>query len=188
MSSEHLRLFFAVDVPEDRLVALATRAEPLRQRSEGARWIPVENQHVTLKFLGSTPEGHVSALLETMRAVSARHAPFELRLAELGTFPERGKARVLWAGFDDPSPVRDLAVDLDAALVPLGHQPENRPFSAHLTLARFRIPAPVRGLVDVDLEGLDPFTVSEVGLWRSRLSPQGARYERLGGAALGARA
>ena len=188
MSTEQLRLFFAVDVPEDRLVALAARAEPLRQRLDGARWTPVENQHVTLKFLRPTPEERVSPLLEVMSAVRARHAPFELRLSELGTFPERGKARVLWAGFDDPTPLRALAVDLDAALVPLEHQPASRPLSAHLTLARFKIPVAVRGLVDVDLGGLDPFTVSEVGLWRSRLSPKGARYERLGRAPLGARA
>lgn len=188
MSSDQLRLFLAVDVPEDQLAALAARTESLRQRSDGARWTPVESQHVTLKFLGSTPEERVSPLLEAMRAMSARHAPFELRLSELGTFPERGRARVLWAGFDDPAPLRALAGDLDAALVPLGHEPEGRPFSAHLTLARFKVPASVRGLVDVNLGGIDPFTVSEVGLWRSRLSPGGARYERLGGALLGARA
>ena len=143
---------------------------------------------MTLKFLGSTPEASVGPLLDAIRAVSARHAPFELRLAELGTFPERGKARVLWAGFDDPTPLRALALDLDAALVPLGHRSESRPFSAHLTLARFKVPARVAGLVEVDLAGLDPFTVDEVGLFRSRLSPKGARYERLGGAPLSARA
>lgn len=185
---EQLRLFLAVEVPEDRLVALAARAEPLRQRLDGARWTPVENQHVTLKFLGPTPEERVGPLLDVLHPVSASHAPFELRLAKLGTWPERGKRRVLWAGFDDPTALRALAVDLDAALVPLGHQPANRPFSAHLTLARFKIPVAVRGLVDVDLSGLDPFTVSEMGLWRSRLSPRGARYERLARAPLGARA
>ena len=184
MSSDHLRLFLAVDVPEDRLAALAARTESLRQRSDGARWTPVESQHVTLKFLGSTPGERVGPLLEAMRAMSARHAPFELRLSGLGTFPERGRARVLWAGFDDPAPLRALAGDLDAALIPLGHEPEGRPFSAHLTLARFKVPTSVRGLVDVNLGGIDPFTVSEVGLWRSRLSPKGARYERLGGAPL----
>ena len=184
MSSDHLRLFLAVDVPEDRLAALAARTESLRQRSDGARWTPVESQHVTLKFLGSTPGERVGPLLEAMRAMSAGHTPFELRLSKLGTFPERGKARVLWAGFDDPTSLRALAVDLDAAVIPLGHQPESRPFSAHLTLARFKLPVSMRGLVDVDLGGIDPFTVSEVGLWRSRLSPKGARYERLGGAPL----
>ena len=180
MSSEQLRLFLAVNAPESVLIELASRVDPLRRRIDGARWAPIENQHVTLKFLGATPAERVGSLLEPVRAVAANHAPFELRLAEIGSWPERGPARVLWTGFEDPSPLRSLAGDLDAALVSLGYPPEKRAFRGHLTLARFKKPVPVSHLFEeVDLAGIDPFTVGEVGLWRSRLSPKGARYQRL---------
>jgi 2'-5' RNA ligase len=175
-----LRLFVAVDVPRDLLLAVDSRVEPLRSRLEGARWAPVENQHVTLRFLGATPEDKVASLVESLRSTAARHGTFALQLATLGTFPERGKARVLWAGFDDPAPLVSLAQDLEPQFVSLGYASEKRAFSAHLTLARFNVPAAVRGLATaVDLSDLDPFTVVEVGLWRSHLSPKGARYELL---------
>ena len=183
-----LRLFVAVDVPRDLLLAVDSRLQPLRGRLEGARWAPIENQHVTLRFLGATPEDRLAPLVGSLRATVARHAPFALQLGRLGTFPERGKARVLWAGFDEPAPLVSLAQDLEPVLVSLGYGSEVRAFSAHLTLARFKIPATVRGLTtEIDLSDLEPFTVGEVGLWRSHLSPKGVRYELLERAPLRAR-
>jgi RNA 2',3'-cyclic 3'-phosphodiesterase len=183
-----LRLFVAVDVPRDLLLAVDARLQPLRSRVEGARWAPIENQHVTLRFLGATPDQRLAPLVESLRSTVARHAPFALQLGMLGTFPERGKARVLWAGFEAPAPLASLAQDLEPALVSLGYGSEKRAFSAHLTLARFKVPAAVRGLTaGVDLSDLDPFTVGEVGLWRSHLSPKGARYELVDRAPLRAR-
>jgi 2'-5' RNA ligase len=183
-----LRLFLAVDVPRDLLHEVEARVKPLRSQAEGARWAPVENQHVTLRFLGTTPDDRLASLVSSVRSTVARHDPFILRLGTLGSFPERGKARVLWAGFEDPTPLLALARDLEPVLVSLGYEAEKRAFSAHLTLARFKVPAAVRELTaKVDLSDLDPFTVEQVGLWRSHLSPKGARYELLHGAPLRAR-
>ena len=183
-----LRLFLAVDVPRDLLLELDGRVAPLRSRTEGARWAPIENQHVTLRFLGTTPDDRLGPLVSSVRSTVARHDPFVLQLGTLGTFPERGRARVLWAGFEDPSPLLALAQDLEPVLVSLGYESEKRAFNAHLTLARFKIPAPVRGLTaEIDLSGLEPFSVEQVGLWRSHLSPKGARYELLDEAPMRAR-
>ena len=183
-----LRLFIAVDVPRDLLAAVDSRLQPMRDRVEGARWAPIENQHVTLRFLGATPDDRLAPLVGSLRSTAARHAPFALQLARLGTFPERGRARVLWAGFDDPAPLVSLAQDLEPLLVSLGYGSEKRAFSAHLTLARFKVPTALRGLTsEVDLSDLDPFTVEEVGLWRSHLSPKRARYELVERAPLRAR-
>jgi 2'-5' RNA ligase len=114
-------------------------------------------------------------------AVAASHEAATMSLGELGTFPSRRRARVLWAGLrDDSELLRSLAAGLDDALRPLEFEPEKRAFTAHLTLARWRTPIPVTSpLPDMPREVLESFTVEAVELFRSHLSPRGARYEML---------
>jgi 2'-5' RNA ligase len=96
-----LRLFAAVEIPEQIRAALAESVAPLRERFPKARWVPLENQHVTVKFLGSTWPRLVEWVPETISAVAGRHEPFTTRVEGLGAFPKGRTARVLWAGLDD---------------------------------------------------------------------------------------
>ncbi len=96
-----LRLFAAVEIPEQVRGALAESVTPLRERFPKARWVPLENQHVTVKFLGSTWPRLVEWVPETISGVAGRHAPFTTRVEGLGAFPKARTARVLWAGLDD---------------------------------------------------------------------------------------
>jgi 2'-5' RNA ligase len=109
-------------------------------------------------------------------AVTRVHTPAPVSLSGLGAFPRPRRARVVWAGIDDPQTLlAALAAELGEALRAVGYEPEDRAYTAHLTLARFKTPSPVE-LPDLpDPPG--PFTVDRVTLFRSRLSPSGARYE-----------
>lgn len=179
MSDERpLRLFVAASVPEHELAWLREATEGLRDRWPGARWTSAENQHVTLKFLGSTPPDRLSDLLAACSAVAEQIRPSELALEGLGAFPSRTRARVLWAGIHDPAlTLTAAAAALDDRLAPLGYTAEKRAFTPHLTLARFR--SPVRIGVLPDLPPTLAFPLNGFGLWRSHLSPRGARYEQL---------
>jgi 2'-5' RNA ligase len=173
-----LRLFVAVDAPEDQLARLNRAIAPLKEEYEKARWLPPANQHVTLKFLGSTPSDRFDAVKEVIDVVARSHAPTEVSVAGLGAFPSPRRARVLWAGIDDPaSLLTGLAADLSGAFEPLGYRAEARAFTPHLTLARFKVPARLEGLPEGP--AFDPFVVDRVLLYLSRLHPHGARYEVL---------
>lgn len=179
MDEKPLRLFLAVSVPADRSIWLAEATAGWRELWPGARWTKRDNQHVTLKFLGPTPPDLLEPVTAACLTASKRHLPSPLRLGDAGVFPNERRARVLWVGLDDPSALlAGLAGDLDAALEPLGFRSEARPYTAHLTLARFKTPVAIG-----DLPGLpEPppaFTPTSIGLWRSHLSPRGADYERL---------
>ncbi|HZA41287.1 MAG TPA: RNA 2',3'-cyclic phosphodiesterase [Actinomycetota bacterium] len=176
-----LRLFVAVSLPTHVLEALAAATAELRNALPGGRWSPLENQHVTLKFLGSCPADQLEEIAAAVAMVAASHETATLRLTDLGTFPSRRRARVLWAGLEDEAELlRSLAEGLDDALKPLGFEPEKRAFTPHLTLARWRTPIPVRApLPTMPQEVFEPFTVDAVELFRSHLSPRGARYEML---------
>ena len=183
-----VRLFVAVSIPRSHLDWLQAATAELRTRWPRARWTVPENQHVTLKFLGSTPVDRLEPLGRVLNVVAATHRPAELELGKLGAFPSERRVRVLWAGLEDPEGLlARLATDLGAALEPLGYAQEERPFRAHLTLARFREPQRnPGGLPDLDLSSLPSFSVAAFELFRSHLSPKGARYEVLQSFSLGA--
>jgi RNA 2',3'-cyclic 3'-phosphodiesterase len=171
-----LRLFVAVPVPQDHLVAVDAAVAPLKDKISGARWAPIANQHVTLKFLGATPSDRLPAVEDVITSVARSHAPREVTLEGIGAFPREHRARVIWAGIDDPAGLLgSLAAGLAAGFEPLGYRTEKRAFTPHLTLARLRVPKTVDlGTLEVDLP---PFVVDHLRLYRSRLHPKGATYE-----------
>jgi 2'-5' RNA ligase len=181
MSSDKLRLFIAFDVPLEQRRHIQDAAEPLRPLLPGARWTPVESQHVTLKFIGWVEGSSFDTVVDVTRAVASNHAAAEMTLVGLGAFPSAKRVRVLWVGIDDPSGLgAGLAEDLSTGLEPLGVEREDRRFTPHLTLARLRSPRRLdEGALDVDVGELPPFSVDEVVVYRSHLSPKGARYEAM---------
>jgi 2'-5' RNA ligase len=173
-----LRLFAAVEIPEDIRGALAEAVLSVRERFPKARWVPIQNQHVTVKFLGSTYPRLVEWATGSISTVAGRHAPFPTRVEGLGTFPSGRKARVLWAGLDDGDGwLERLAAALDEALA-REFAPEKRAFTPHLTVARFDPPAPLDPL-EVAFES-EPFEIDRIVLFRSHLRRPAPVYEPLG--------
>ena len=173
-----LRLFVAFEVPEAVRSDLALAVGPLRERFPKARWVPAENQHVTVKFLGSTSPRLVEWVTSAVGEVAVAQAPFETRVAGLGAFPNARRARVLWAGLDDPDARSGaIAGALDEALAG-EFKVEQRPFRPHLTVARFD---PQVGL-DPDEVRFEsgPFPVDRVVLFRSHLRRPAPVYEPIG--------
>lgn len=184
---EKVRLFVAARIPDDRLELLDKEVAPLRDKLTNARWAPVENQHLTLKFLGWAPVDLLDGITTTCAMVAGGRGGGQLRFTELGAFPSKTRIRVLWVGVDDPAGVlAGLAADLDRAFEPLGFASEGRAYTPHLTLARFKLPIPLKsGFPTIDTSAIEPFTLDELTLFRSHLSPRGARYEPIGAFPLG---
>jgi RNA 2',3'-cyclic 3'-phosphodiesterase len=180
MSEPSLRLFLGVGVPDLQLRALEAATEGLRRDVGGARWVARENQHVTIKFLGWTPPPVLDAVLAAARAAVAGLGPWRTSLTHLGAFPSARRARVLWAALEDPdATMAALAGAVDKLTEPLGFVAEKRAYTPHLTLARLRPPARLPELPELSAPVCAPFTVDDLRLYRSHLSPRGARYEVL---------
>lgn len=169
---------------------LGAEIERLRPHARGVGWVAPENLHLTLKFLGGVEPARLPAIAAALAQVAGRGAPFELALHGLGAFPSATRPRVFWAGVSAGAPALDaLAAQVEAALVGLGFPPEDRPFSAHVTLGRVREPRRDPSLATA-LDGaaslaLGAFVVEGLALMRSDLSPRGARYSPLGSWSLG---
>ena len=189
-AAERVRLFVAARIPDDRLELLDAELAPLKAKLTNARWVPVENQHLTLKFLGWAPEDLLDGITATCAMVAAGRVGGRLTLGDLGAFPSKTRIRVLWVGIDDPSRVLGaLSADLERAFEPLGFPSEGRAYTPHLTVARFKLPVPMKsGFPTIDTAAIDAFGLDELTLFRSHLSPKGARYEAIGEFPLGSAA
>ncbi|MEE9293143.1 MAG: RNA 2',3'-cyclic phosphodiesterase [Acidobacteriota bacterium] len=174
-----MRLFVAAGVPDEirtRLSAIKERLEPL---SLPVRWVRPEGIHLTLKFLGEVPEDRVERIEGALRG-TASCRPHDVEVRGIGTFPERGRPRVIWAGLGgDVAGVARLASSIEAALDQAGLQRETREFRAHLTLGRFR--ESPRGEWRSTLnrhadEDFGKFRIDAFALYESVLQQGGARY------------
>ena len=185
-----MRLFVAVDLPDAVRDAARDTAATLRERLRrsrvrlDARWVDPANMHLTVRFIGHVPDDRASLLIEGLRS-PVPAAPFELRLAGGGAFPPRGAPRVFWIGVPRGLEfLRGLHEEFNRRVAPFGYAPEDRPFSAHLTLARVKDVARgdgprARAIVEqLDID-LGAFPVSAAALFQSRLSPHGPTYEAL---------
>jgi len=174
-----LRLFVAVEIPQVVRDAVEAAVAPWRERYPRAKWVPKQNQHVTLKFLGSTWPRLVDWVTETVGAVAAASAPFGSRAVGLGAFPSPRRARVLWAGLEDPGGrMAALAAALDEALAK-EFEPEKRAFTAHLTVARFEPSVPLGEDLATTVLDAGPFGIDRLVLFRSHLQRPAPIYEPL---------
>jgi 2'-5' RNA ligase len=180
MSVQRIRLFVAAPIPDEHLERIAEQVAPLRSELTGARWTKPESQHVTLKFLGPTPSDRFDEVVETVGSAAKAHGPGSVTLGSVGSFPSERRTRVLWIGLEDPDGLLPaIAADLDRGFEPLGFPAEQRAFTPHLTLARFRTPVRLDQLPQVEVADLPPIEVDHLRLYRSHLSPKGASYELL---------
>ena len=168
------RLFVAVDLSDEAKEALADMCYGV----PGARWVRREQMHLTLRFIGEVHHARADKIKTALKSVQA--APFDLQLHGVGRFPP-GKqgARVLWAGIDNSPELKALHAAVEDALAGIGYAREQRPFRAHITLARLKPapPHPVNRFLNRHAAfAHDAIPVRECILFSSSLHPEGAQY------------
>ena len=175
----HYRLFIALEVPSAVLKNLAALIESLRAVSPQVRWMRPENLHVTLKFIGEVPEAKLSVIRAALTSVRSEQ-PVVLDFRGLGFFPNEKHPRVFWAGIEASLNLKTLALDIDKASEKLGVPLERRPFSPHLTLARFeppRMPETLRAAIQKNADcNFGSLRTSQFHLIESKLKSTGAEY------------
>ena len=190
---ERLRLFVAIDLPEDVRESLGRLQSDLRRHDlPSLRWTRPEGVHLTLKFLGETPVSSLPAIEAALARAVRGAQPFRLALGAPGTFGNRRGPRVLWVDVEgDVKPLQQLQAAVERELAATGFAPEERGFSPHLTLARVPQPSPP-GLAERVSRALTAVAapqgeieVTELLLMRSRLQPSGAVYSRVAAFPLG---
>ena len=183
-----MRAFVALEMPATIQQALREIAADLRKKLNGLplRWLPIENIHLTLKFLGEISESSLDSISALLEAQANTIQPFEIRLAGTGVFPNSRRPNVVWVGIDAPESLLHLQQGIENDLSDLGFPKEQRKFSPHLTLARVQRNAHPRDLERIgdDIKLLKVVTsatalVDKITLFSSELRPSGAVYHPL---------
>ncbi|MCB1882503.1 MAG: RNA 2',3'-cyclic phosphodiesterase [Geminicoccaceae bacterium] len=168
------RLFVAIPMPGEAAPPIGRLARGLPD----ARWTPLGDLHLTLRFLGEVDHDTFCEIGEALAGITL--PPFDLALKGIGQFPPRGPLRHLWVGVEPSDGLERLKRRVDRAAASAGVPPESRKWLPHVTVARFRYPPPEARLGDWlrnrSLFRAEPFPVSAFCLYSSRLHPDGAEH------------
>ena len=169
-----MRLFVALELPwelRQRVALMAGAGIP------GARWVPPENYHLTLRFIGEMPGYRAE---EIDHGLAALRAPgFAVTLAGVGTFHKGGRSVSLWVGVERNPALDHLQSKIETALQRCGLEPERRRFTPHLTLARLDNAPEVKLAAFVQANNLfraEPVPIEHFTLFSSRLGKDQAVY------------
>jgi 2'-5' RNA ligase len=184
------RLFIAVPVADDVRGGIGAIMEklaggPVDRRGPGQpRWVRVDGLHLTLRFLGATPDERQPELAAAIATVAADVRPFQVVLSGGGAFPNQYRPRVLWIGIGEGAAELDaLERRVDVELRRLGWSADDRPFNAHLTLARTDgvsdADAVARRLVEEARDVRLTWQANRLVLYKSNLGAGPAHYQAL---------
>lgn len=178
-----MRLFFAVTIPPEVLLALEKVRADLRRAMEcpSIRWVRPEQFHYTVKFLGEQTMPRAQKAVEVAEKVCDKLAPFRLTLGGLGAFPTPRRPSVLWIGATSGAQEFErMARLMDDALAREHFRRESKVPTAHLTIARIKTyeaeSAVADGLARLNLDEIATITVDSMVLMRSTLRPTGSEY------------
>jgi len=181
-SADRIRAFVALPCPPELRASIARALEVWSKSSDGVRWVDPGTSHLTLKFLGNAAADQLDRLDERLRAITANVGPVEFRAGETGAFPNWKRPRVLWLGLLEAGPIVTLAEAIEAVGREVGFPEEQRSFSPHLTLGRVKRPLAARAVAPAVRDWKPPVSgesVSEIVLYRSDLTPDGAHHTSL---------
>ncbi|HEY8846941.1 MAG TPA: RNA 2',3'-cyclic phosphodiesterase [Candidatus Limnocylindrales bacterium] len=187
------RLFIAVPLTDAATAAVAAVVETIRAgepEGRGVRWVRLDGLHLTLRFLGPTPEPRVPDLAAAVATVARDAEPFTITIRGAGSFPPTGRPRTIWLDIrDGVESLEGLAARLDDRLAGAGWERERRPFRAHLTLARAdgvrAGPATVAALTAAAADLAIESTIDRMVLFESITGSGRARYLERAATSLG---
>ena len=190
---EVIRAFIAINLSADVLERIEQVALDLKKRMNSVpiRWVPTENIHLTLKFLGNVSTANLELLKDILGNVASKHHECDISVGGIGVFPKPHSPRVIWVGMEVPQELFNLQREIEIETARLGYSREHRPFSPHLTFGRVSRNASTED-VHIIAESLENYKVGFLGatrvrtvyLYRSDLKPEGAEYTPIHSAAL----
>jgi RNA 2',3'-cyclic 3'-phosphodiesterase len=178
-----IRAFIGVQIAPEVRAKISAAINQLAPAIPGIRWVPEDNFHFTLMFLGTIEESRLESVSEALVKAARPFRQFTISAKRLGVFPDLKRARVLWVGLEgDEMPA--LATSIETVLEPVGFPRETRIFRPHLTVGRWRHPSSSHQELGDKLKRWNNIefgesVIDEVILFQSVLKPTGAVYRPL---------
>lgn len=134
------RLFFGVPIESEKAVQVIEiwRKDPLLNHNV-LKWMNPQNWHITLVFLGNTPESVVPLLQQLIDESYSGIKAFKTELCGVGVFPNTHNPKVLWLGLENIEFLMPANTRMRELLQQEGFLLDDKPLKPHLTLARIKI-------------------------------------------------
>ena len=178
MTEKLLRTFLAIPVPRDVSSKKNMLYSTLENVDGDINWVKNAQLHLTMKFLGHTPESAIIDVIDHVEKITPNMNPFDLKIEETGCFPVPTRPRILWLGLKgNLDLLKSMVESIENVLEPLGIPKESRDILPHITLARIKYPQKHTPNVDPFLKSsYDPidFPVDRMQFFSSELLPSGA--------------
>lgn len=176
-----MRLFIAIPLPSSARASLAAQARSISHIAPILRWLQPVNWHLTLQFLGNSTSERAQALMGGIQNVNGTH--LELQLSNLNCFDRAGALVALVLASAQLKALQERVTTITARH---GFAAEPRPFTPHITLARWKGSLPRATSDALNKVQLDAkFVADRFALFQSFTEPSGARYEMLQSYSLG---
>jgi 2'-5' RNA ligase len=176
------RLFVAINLDQEIKERIADLYEKFPPHVLKAKFVPKDNIHVTLKFIGEKRDDDINDIIETLKHSHDDINPFSIHIRGLGAFPHAYAPKIIWVGADEPK-ITELAQSIEDHLSTIGIKKEQKPYKAHITFARVRalykkkdVNDIIESLSDTDIGIQD---VSSFSLVKSTLTPKGPIYKTI---------
>jgi RNA 2',3'-cyclic 3'-phosphodiesterase len=172
-----MRLFVAIELPGN----INEYLQKLQKRIDTScgKFTLTRDIHLTLKFLGDVPECRVDNIKKELASI--RFISIKLELSDMGIFPNRKYAKVIWVGLKEDPEINKLQIDIDNKMQNLGFSRDRR-FHPHLTLVRVKFISNEeqfwKNIDSIKTEN-KRFEANEFALFKSTLTSQGPIYEKM---------
>ena len=185
---EQIRSFIAIELPAELKLELVQLEAQLKSGEQlGVKWVDPDGIHLTMKFLGNIAVDRVEGITRAMEEAVCGISPFQLKVKELGVFPNFKRVQVAWVGLTgEVDKLAQLQKRIESNLTPLGFAPESRPFAPHLTLARLRAQTSPdekqrfgQLIANTTFEAAHTIEVDAISLMKSQLTREGAIYSQI---------
>jgi 2'-5' RNA ligase len=184
-----LRAFIALEIPAKVQKEIHQATSKVRSEIGSlVRWVPAENLHLTLKFLGDISSAHVEFLTQMLRAEADSHRCFDMHFTGLGSFPNPKRPRLIYIGIQASAELIALQHAVESGADKLGYRSKDRGFSPHLTLGRIKHASQMaaadqqkirHALERTQNDSLGIARVDYIHLYKSDLKPTGSEYTKL---------
>ena len=184
-----LRCFIAIDISEPIKKEIGGLIDVLKKYDADVKWVSAANLHLTLKFLGNTPESLIPGIKTALSSIVSSYQPFYIKIGGTGVFPNRKHPRVCWVGIEGSDILRRLKEDIEISMQKFRFQKEDKDFSPHMTIGRVRS---LKGIISIVNElgffqekEFGTINVENIKIMKSDLQPKGPEYTCLYDIALG---
>jgi 2'-5' RNA ligase len=178
-----LRCFIAIETPESVKEIIGNIMDILTKTDADVKWVPYENIHITLKFLGNTDEALITPIKNALCKKLLPYKPFYIKITDIGYFPGSRRPRVIWLGIEESEVLGKLHSDINNEMVFFGYEEEKRKFSPHFTIGRVRsqkrIQEMIKTMNEFSTPSFEDIEIRNITLMKSELNPAGAKYHRL---------